>query len=134
MEERKDLEDCTGQLWERDRIPAEHDVYRKMKPVWKRLYYGSGFYRGRLLYEGFTADDMAYGPGTSYYGDGGRCQEGVFGPNGLVCGREYYLNGQLRFEGTYQYNSDYGENWPVFGAFYSAAGELKYYGASAGQT
>ncbi len=122
------LEDCMGHLWERDHIPAEHDVYQKMKPVWKRLYYGKGYYEGELLYEGFTVDDMAYGAGTSYYGGGGRCQEGVFGPNGLICGREYYNNGQLRFEGTYQYNPDFSQNWPIFGAFYLASGELKYYG------
>ena len=122
------LEDCTGHLWERDHIPAEHDVYRKMKPVWKRLYYGDGYYKGKLLYEGFTVEGMAYGAGTSYYGTGGRCQEGVFGPNGLICGREYYNNGQLRFEGTYQYNPYLSQNWPIFGAFYNAAGELKYYG------
>lgn len=128
MEKREYLEDCLGCLWEREQIPAEHDVYPKMKPVWKKLFYSSGYYAGRLLYEGFTVDGMAYGAGTFYYGSGGKYQEGLFGPNGLICGREYYINGQLRFEGTYQYNPDFSLNWPVFGAYYSAAGELKYYG------
>ncbi len=129
MEDREYLEDCTGHRWERNHIPAEHDVWQKMNPVWKRLYRGSGYDKGKLLYEGYTVDNMAYGAGTSYYPSGSRCQEGLFGPNGLICGREYYINGKLRFEGTYQYNADYSENWPVFGAFYSPEGELKYYGA-----
>lgn len=128
MENQDYLEDCTGHLWNRDHIPAEHDVYRKMKPVWKRLYYGNKYYCGKLLYEGFTVENMAYGAGTSYYGSGGRCQEGLFGPNGLVCGREYYVTGQLRFEGTYQYNPYSGQNWPIFGAYYDVEGELKHYG------
>ena len=31
MAGRKYLEDCTGHIWDRDHIPAENDVYRKMK-------------------------------------------------------------------------------------------------------
>ena len=125
MREWGTMEDYTGMAYIREHIPAENDVYKKMKPVWGKKYYPDG----KLLYEGFMADGMAYGAGTSYHPCGKRCQEGLFGPNGLICGREYYNNGRIRFEGTYQYNPRYGENWPIFGAFYDGKGNLKYYGA-----
>ena len=119
------MEDYTGMAYIREHIPAENDVYRKMRPEWGRLYYPNG----ELLYEGCMVNNMAYGAGTSYHPYGKRCQEGLFGPNGLICGREYYNNGRIRFEGTYQYNAGFGENWPIFGAYYDAGGNLKYYGA-----
>ena len=119
------MEDYTGMSYIRERIPAENDVYRKMKPEWGKLFYQNG----RLLYEGYIVDGMAYGSGTSYYPSGIPCQAGFFGPKGLICGREFYHNGQIRFEGTYQYNPGFGENWPVFGAYYDYEGNLKYYGA-----
>lgn len=119
------MEDYTGMAYIREHIPAENDVYKKMKPVWGKLHYPNG----ELLYEGFMVDQMAYGAGRSYHPYGHPCHEGLFGPNGLICGREYYNNGQIRFEGTYQYNQGFGENWPIFGAYYDAEGNLKYYGA-----
>ena len=119
------MEDYTGMAYIREQVPAENDVFKKMKPEWGKLYYSNG----ELLYEGFMVDGMAYGAGTSYYHYGHPCQEGLWGPNGLICGREYYCDGQLRFEGTYQYNAGFGVNWPIFGAFYDHAGKLQYYGA-----
>lgn len=118
-------EDYRGMVYNDKYIPAENDIPGKMKPAWGKLYYPDG----NLLYEGFMVDQMAYGAGTSYHPAGYRCQEGLWGPNGLICGREYYNNGQIRFEGTYQYNPGFKENWPVFGAWYDARGNLKYYGA-----
>ncbi len=119
------MEDYTGMAYIREHIPAENDIPRKMKPEWGKLYYPNG----ELLYEGFMVDQMAYGAGTSYHPYGYICQQGLFGPNGLICGREYYNNGQIRFEGTFQYNAGFQVNWPIFGAFYDAEGHLKYYGA-----
>ena len=44
-----EMEDYTGLAYIREQIPAENDVYKKMKPVWGKLYYP----RGGLLYEGY---------------------------------------------------------------------------------
>ena len=63
-----------------------------------------------------------------YYPDGTIYQEGVFGPKGLLCGKEYYPTGKLRFEGLYRYNMGYGPNYPICGKAYNPAGEQIYEG------
>ena len=118
------IEDYTGRSWARDQIPAENDIYRWVRPDWGRLYADDG----HLIYEGNLVGGMAFGSGTAYYPDGKVAQEGLFGPKGLICGRVYYDNGNIRFEGSFQYNSGYGPNWPIFGAWYDQEGSLKYYG------
>ena len=77
---------------------------------------------GAVQYEGFTDGHRPWGAGTTYYPTGIIYQEGVFGAKGLLCGREYYPNGQLRFEGLYRYNRNYGPNIPVYGRFYDEDG------------
>ena len=122
--EEKYLKDYNGKTWQRDQIPAETGIHTIIQPVWGRILDDEG----HLIYEGHLIDNMAFGSGTSYYPDGRICQEGLFGSKGLICGRDYYGNGQVRFEGTFQYNSGYGPNWPIFGAWYDHDGVLKYYG------
>ncbi len=118
------ITDYSGNSWKRERIPAEQERHLNVQPEWTRLFDEDD----NLLYEGHLMRERAFGSGTSYYPDGRICQEGIFGAKGLVCGRVYYPNGQVRFEGTFQYNDKYGPNWPIFGAWYSQDGELKYYG------
>ena len=102
--------------------------------AWFRRHPGEWVYvildddNGTLIYEGFTVNHKAYGSGTSFYPDGKPKQEGIWGIKGLLVGREYYSNGQMRFEGVYRLNQAYGPNEPVFGSYYSSEGELKYYG------
>ena len=122
--EEKYLKDYNGHNWQRDQIPAEKGILTNVRPVWGKILDDDG----HLIYEGHMVDDMAFGSGTSYYPDGHICQEGLFGSKGLICGRDYYNNGQVRFEGTFQYNSGYGPNWPIFGAWYDRDGDLMYYG------
>lgn len=95
-----------------------------MKETWKNLYAKNR----KLMYEGFTFRSKPHGSGTSYYENGKKCQEGVFDEKGLVFGREYYQNGNIRFEGTYKRNEGYGPNYPVFGYCYDEDGNEIYYG------
>ena len=64
-----------------------------MKAIWKQLYTEKGI----LVYEGYTLHDKAYGEGTVYYPDCKIYQQGIFDIKGLIKGKEYYPNGQLRF-------------------------------------
>ena len=92
--------------------------------VWKKIY-GKG---STLVYEGFMAGGEPRGSGTMYYPDGMIYREGVFGKKGLLCGTEYYPNGNKRFSGLYKYNGGYGPNYPIYGEFYFDDGTLRYEG------
>ena len=92
--------------------------------VWNKLYSKSG----KVTYEGYTLYGKPYGAGTSYYANGNKCREGVFDIKGLVFGREYYPNGRVRFEGSYEQNHGYGPNFPVYGTYYSRDGQVIYSG------
>ena len=89
-----------------------------MEQVWKRLYNNEHI----LVYEGFTVYNNPYGAGTSYFENGNKYQEGIFDIKGFVNGREYYPNGQLRFEGIYRINRAYGPNYPRYGCYYDQEG------------
>ena len=95
-----------------------------MKEEWKKI----NSKKGKLMYEGFTKDGKPYGSGTSYYSNGKKCQEGVFGIKGLLYGIEYYRNGRKRFEGAYRLNNGYGPNYPIFGTCYDEDGNEIFYG------
>lgn len=95
-----------------------------MNEEWKKIYSKSG----KLMYEGFTRDGMPFGSGTSYYPNGNKCQEGIFDVKGLVYGKEYYRNGNVRFEGAYMANKGYGPNYPVFGSCCDEDGNEYFYG------
>ena len=94
------------------------------KPEWERLMTEDG----TILYEGLTIFGKPYGSGTVYFSYGHIYQEGVFGIKGLQCGREYYPNGNLRFEGLYELCKGYGPNYPKFGKCYDPDGALYYTG------
>ncbi len=95
-----------------------------MNEEWKKIYSKNG----KLIYEGFTVQGKPCGSGTSYYPNGSKCQEGLFDVKGLVFGREYYSNGNVRFEGAYRQNKGYGPNYPVFGSFCDENGIELFYG------
>lgn len=95
-----------------------------MKEKWEQLFDDDG----NLLYEGFTFNHKPSGAGTAYFRNGAKYQEGVFGIKGLLVGREYYSNGQLRFEGVYRLNRAYGPNPPVLGSFFDENGKLLHEG------
>ena len=99
------------------------------KPVWKTIKSENG----TILYEGHMIYEKAYGYGTAFYENGARFHEGLFGVKGLIYGREYYPNGQLRFEGTYKINRGYGPNYPEYGTWYSESGEELYNGKFEGK-
>jgi tetratricopeptide (TPR) repeat protein len=90
----------------------------------KRLFAESG----ELLYEGFTVNDRPYGFGTAYFPDGSKYREGIFDLKGIVQGREYYPNGQVRFEGRWILTYGYGPNAPAEGIAYDENGEETYSG------
>ena len=93
------------------------------EPVWEKIYED-----GYLLYEGYTIDHKAFGAGKAFYSDGTPRAEGIFSFKGLLCGREYYPNGKIRFEGSYRLNQAYGPNFPDFGSWYDKDGKLIYRG------
>ena len=104
-----------------------NEVYRLAGPdscAWEKLCDENG----TLVYEGFTVDHKAFGPGRSFYPDGTPRMEGIWGIKGLLNGREFYPNGRIRFEGVYQLNQAYGPNEPVFGSFYTQDGKLQFCG------
>ena len=94
------------------------------RQVWKKLFDGHGV----LKYEGMTVNGEPHGAGTLYYPSGCIYKEGVFGGKGLLCGTEYYPNGNKRFTGSYRYNSGNGPNYPVYGTFFHKDGSLGYEG------
>ena len=89
----------------------------------KRLYSDNG----ELVYEGYADGDRPYGLGVSYYPNGNKYREGVFGLKGLKEGKEYYSNGQVKFEGTFR-SPGYGPNYPYIGNYYKRNGELLFSG------
>ena len=111
-------------------LVSEEDFYEQFESrphnliVWKKQYDADQVF----IYEGYTYKNHPYGAGTSYYPDGTKYQEGVFDVKGLVCGREYYPNGLIRFEGAYKIHKAYGPNPPVYGNYYDQTGSLIYSG------
>lgn len=91
------------------------------KGKWRRLY----SHDNKLIYQGYTLRDKPYGVGKAYYENGNIYQEGIFGLNGLVCGREYYPDGTPRFEGEYFQSIGYGYNYPYYGKCFSEEKERK---------
>ena len=81
-----------------------------------------------MIYEGYTVLEKPYGLGTAYYSNGNKYREGVFGRKGLLEGKEFYSNGQLKFEGTMFANSGYGPNFPNIGNLYNEEGKLIFSG------
>ena len=94
-----------------------------IRQKWRRLYKNK-----KLCYEGFTIHRYPFGAGTQFYENGMKYREGVFGYKGLLCGKEYYPNGNVRFEGTFKPWKSYGPNPPEWGKFYSVDGKLEYQG------
>ncbi len=92
-------------------------------PVWEQL-----FQDGTLIYEGYTLDHKAFGAGKAFDQNGAICLEGIFGIKGLLCGRAYYPNGIIRFEGTFRLNQAYGLNSPELGTWYNENGKVLYRG------
>ena len=91
--------------------------------IHKKLYSDSG----ELLYEGYTSLDKPYGLGVAYYPNGNKYREGVFGLRGLKEGKEYYSNGQVKFEGTFR-SPGYGPYYPYIGNYYKRNGDLMFSG------
>lgn len=81
-----------------------------------------------LLYEGYTVNNKPYGLGTVYFANGNKFREGIFDIKGLAEGKEYYPNGNVRFEGYWQINTAYGPNYPVLGSLYNEKGQLMFSG------
>ena len=93
-------------------------------PKWKQLKNEAG----ALIYEGFTLYGKPYGNGKTFFENGNVYQDGEFGIKGLLKGKEYYPNGQLRFEGTFRICYGYGPNFPSEGKCYDENGNLYYEG------
>ena len=106
---------------------SEHGLIRYQRQiieVWQKMMSEDG----TLLYEGFTRRGKPFGAGTAYFSNGRKYQEGVFGIKGLLVGKEYYPNGNLRFEGSYHLNRAYGPNYPLVGTAYAMDGTQIYQG------
>ncbi len=101
-----------------------------LRTKWRKIYADDG----TLLYEGYAYHEKPCGNGTSYFHNGNKYQEGEFGIKGLLSGKEYYPDGDLKFEGKFRLNTAYGPNAPVEGAFYGLDGELVYQGKFAIRT
>lgn len=91
---------------------------------WKRIYSEDG----TLLYEGNVYKDKPCGKGVSFFHNGNKYQEGEFGINGLLSGKEYYPNGKMRFEGRFRIHTAYGPNPPIEGTAYDIEGNPIYRG------
>ena len=52
----------------------------------------------------------------------------MFGIKGLIEGKEFYSNGQIKFEGTKLVNGGYGPNYPIRGNLYNEKGDLMFSG------
>lgn len=81
-----------------------------------------------LLYDGYTLNDKPYGLGTLYFKNGSKYQERIFDFKGLSEGREYYPNGNVRFEGIWMINTAYGPNFPILGNLFDENGKLMFSG------
>lgn len=82
----------------------------------------------KLLYDGYTVDDKPYGLGTLYFDDGNKYLEGIFDIKGLAEGKEFYPNGQVKFEGVWSVTTGYGPNAPRKGNLFSEKGDLIFSG------
>jgi len=82
----------------------------------------------KLIYDGYTVDDKPYGLGTLYFDDGNKYKEGVFDVKGLAEGKEFYPNGQVKFEGVWSVTTGYGPNAPRRGCLFSENGDLIFSG------
>ena len=101
------------------------NIYQVLpEPVWEKIFDEEGC----LGYEGYTLDHKAFGAGRTFRRDGTLRTEGVYGLKGLLCGREYYPNGRIRFEGSLRLNQAYGPNFPEFGSWYDEDGKLLFRG------
>ena len=100
------------------------NYYPRERIIRKKLYDNEN----KLVYDGYTIDDMPYGFGVMYFPDGTIYREGIFDVKGIVQGKEYYPSGQLRFKGTWGINYGYGPNAPRNGEVYSEYGELTFKG------
>ena len=83
---------------------------------------------GAPAYEGLGSRRFPMGEGKAYFADGTVYQEGLFDGMGLLCGREYYPSGALRFEGLYAHQKCCGPNCPQWGSFYEEDRSLRYTG------
>ena len=110
-------------IWADDFV-RELETNVKHERVWGKLFRKDG----SVAYEGFTENGRPHGAGAAYYQNGAIYQTGIFGEKGLLSGQEYYDNGQLRFDGVYEYHSGYGPNYPVYGRCYNRNGILMYSG------
>lgn len=99
-------------------------IFVKKCQIWNQLLDANG----NVKYEGMTIEGEPNGSGTLYYPNGKIYQEGVFGKKGLLCGTEYYSNGNKRFSGVYEYNAGYGPNYPKRGIYCSKDGNYQYEG------
>ena len=81
-----------------------------------------------LVYEGYTACGYPYGFGRLYFDNGNIYQEGIFDFKGLREGKEYYYNGQLKFEGIWSMTNGYGPNAPRIGNVYDEKGKMVFSG------
>ena len=99
--------------------------YHPREEIVKRKLYSD---EGKVHYEGYTLDYAPYGLGTSYYANGNKYQEGIFDIKGLVEGKEYYSDGQVKFEGIWSITRGYGPNAPRAGNYYDEEGKLLFSG------
>ena len=101
-------------LWADDFV-REVEAGIKHERIWKKLYRIDG----SLAYEGFTENGKPHGAGATFFQNGDIYQTGIFGEKGLLLGKEYYDKGQMRFDGVYEYNSQYGTHYQVVARDYN---------------
>lgn len=83
---------------------------------------------GNVLFEGYTGEETPYCTGILFAADGTIFQEGIFDEGGLRCGREYYPNGAVKFEGTLKLYEGDEFNTPEYGRVYDDDGSLVFEG------
>jgi len=101
-----------------------HNTIIKRNSKWGKIYGKNN----RMLYNGHILNNKPCGIGTTYYINGKKHLEGIFDIKGFVEGKEYYYNGQLRFEGKCNICTGYGPNYPIEGKYYDEDGQLLYSG------
>lgn len=96
------------------------------KVTFGRLFYETG----ELHYEGQIKNNKPWGKGIKYFKNGLIEMEGIFGDWFIEQGKEYYPNGNLKFEGQYNCGprNYYGPRYFVEGRLYYETGELWYEG------
>ena len=93
------------------------------KVTYKKLYSNE-----KLIYEGYTINNKPYGLGILYFENGNKYQEGIFDFKGVIEGKEYYPEGQIKFEGIWSITTGYGFNAPYKGCFFTKKGKLIFSG------